>query len=141
MVSKVFDGLIRKILEAYIDHMVVNGRDFGDHLESLKIVFERFRKYRIKLNSKKCMCAVTSSMFLGHIMGKIGIKALPMQLQDILKLIEARAKKDIKMLTRRVVALSHFISRMIDRCKSFFQALCRKQTRFGEGSNQRNLGS
>lgn len=59
MVSKVFDDLIGRILEAYIDDTVVKGKDFEDHLQSLKIVFERLQKYRVKLNPKKCMFAVT----------------------------------------------------------------------------------
>lgn len=41
IVSNIFDGLIGKILEAYIDDIAVKRQDLEDHLQSLKTVFER----------------------------------------------------------------------------------------------------
>lgn len=123
MVSKVFKGLIGKILKAYIDDTVVKRQDFYDHMLNLRLVFERLQKYRVKLNPKNCMFAIRSKMFLGHVVDKKGIEAFPMQVQDIFKLPELRTKKEIQMLIGRVSTLSRFISRMIDRCKPFFSTL------------------
>lgn len=95
MVSKVFDGLIRKILKAHIDDTTVKGKDFEDHLQSLKMVFERLQKYEVRLNPKTCMFVVTSGMFLSHVFRKAGIEASPMLVQDILKLPNPRTKKEI----------------------------------------------
>lgn len=98
---------------------MVKGKNFRDHLQNLQIVFERFRKYRVQLNPKKCISVVISGMFLGHVMRKDGIEASSMQVQDIFQLPEPKTKKKIKILTGRIAALSRFISQMTDKCKPF----------------------
>lgn len=78
MLSKDFESLIRKILKAYIDGIRVKYDDFEDHIRSLRVVFKRLKRYKVKLNPKKCTFSIRLKMFLGHVVGRKGIEALPM---------------------------------------------------------------
>ena len=47
MVTKMFRRLIGKIVEVYIDDMVVKTNEPEDLLEDLKVVFDILRTYRL----------------------------------------------------------------------------------------------
>lgn len=49
--TKIFDDhLIHKIVECYVDDLVVKATSKEEHLEFLRIVFMRLRKYNLKMN-------------------------------------------------------------------------------------------
>ena len=50
----VLRGLNWQIVLAFLDDILVMGRNFNDHLNNLRLVFEQFREYGIKLKAKKC---------------------------------------------------------------------------------------
>lgn len=123
LVNRMFKQQLGKTMEVYIDDMVVK----SSHLEE---TFEVLRKYGMKLNPTKCAFGVSSGQFLGYIVSERGIEPNPEKVEAILKTSEPKSKRDIQVLTGRIAALSHFISRMIDRCKPFFTALRAKQANF-----------
>ncbi|RVX05575.1 hypothetical protein CK203_027369 [Vitis vinifera] len=53
-------------VEVYVDDMIVKSRGRADHLVTLERFFERIRKFRLRLNPKKCNFGVTSGKLLGH---------------------------------------------------------------------------
>ena len=73
------------------------------------------------LNPVKCAFGVSSGQFLLHIVTKRGIEVNPMQLESISGLDTLKSVRDVQRLTRKITALSRFISRMSDRCEPFFQ--------------------
>jgi hypothetical protein len=48
-----FKGLIDHSMVIYLDDVTVYSKQRGDHLQHLKQIFERCRKYGISLNPKK----------------------------------------------------------------------------------------
>lgn len=64
LVTKLYEGLVGKIVEAYIDNMVVKCEDFSSHLNHLEVVFERLRQHRVKLDPAKNKFGVTSKSIL-----------------------------------------------------------------------------
>jgi hypothetical protein len=50
----VLRGLTWDIVLAFLDDILVMGKDFEFHMENLEKVIERFRQYGIKLKSIKC---------------------------------------------------------------------------------------
>jgi hypothetical protein len=56
--STVFEGMVHETVECYIDDLVVKTRDRKNHQEDLRKVFERLRKYQLKMNPRKCTFAV-----------------------------------------------------------------------------------
>ena len=51
----VLQGLTWKEVLAYLDDVIVVGRNFEDHLANLDAVFARFRLHNLKLKPKKCI--------------------------------------------------------------------------------------
>ncbi|KAA0046267.1 RNA-directed DNA polymerase-like protein [Cucumis melo var. makuwa] len=69
--QKVFDDMLHKYVECYVNDLVVKSKRRQDHLKDLKIVFDHLRKYQLRMNPLKCTFGVTSEKFLGFIDGKI----------------------------------------------------------------------
>jgi hypothetical protein len=55
------------LVEAYVDDIVVKSRQTGDLVPDLTAVFEKLRKFQVRLNPEKCVfgvsqeCSSTSS--------------------------------------------------------------------------------
>ena len=56
----IFHDLIGKLVEIYIDDVVVKSTLAGGHLEDLRKVLERTRKFGLKMNSKKCAFGISA---------------------------------------------------------------------------------
>ena len=63
----IFHDLIGKLVEIYIDNVVVKSKSAGGHLEDLRQVLERTRKFGLKMNPKKCAFGVSAGQFLGFL--------------------------------------------------------------------------
>ena len=61
-------------VEVYVYDMIVKSRDRGDHLATLGCFFEMIRRYKLRLNPKKCTFDETFGKLLGYIVSKRGIK-------------------------------------------------------------------
>ena len=60
----VLRGLNWQIVLAFLDDILVMGRNVNDHLNNLRLVFEQFREYGIQLKAKKCdLCKKRSLLF------------------------------------------------------------------------------
>jgi hypothetical protein len=63
----IYHDLIGKLVEIYIDDVVVRSTSIAGHLEDLRQVFEQTRRFRLKMNPKKCAFGVLASQFLGFL--------------------------------------------------------------------------
>ncbi|KAM2803042.1 hypothetical protein PS2_046270 [Malus domestica] len=72
--QKIFNDMLHKNVECYVDDMVVKTKKRSDHLKDLRVVFERLRKYNLKMNPLKCAFGVTSEKFLSFIVKHRGIE-------------------------------------------------------------------
>ncbi|XP_059669126.1 uncharacterized protein LOC132314260 [Cornus florida] len=74
LINKIFDEMLGKTVEAYINDIVVKSKKKEEHPKHLQEVFDTLRKYNMKLNPSKCSFAVSSGQFLDHIINKRGIE-------------------------------------------------------------------
>ena len=65
MVTKIFQPLIGKSMEVYIDDMLVKSKERPDHTMHLQETFKLLRRHGMKLNPLKCAFGVNSGKFLG----------------------------------------------------------------------------
>ncbi|XP_058198489.1 uncharacterized protein LOC131314008 [Rhododendron vialii] len=128
MVYLLFGILIGKIMEAYIDDMVVKSLKVENHLSHLAEVFAILKKHKLRLNADKCAFGVSSGKFLGYLVTRRGIEADPNQISAIQQLKPPSTPREIQKLTGMAAALNRFISRSSDKCHVFFQTL-KKQSR------------
>ena len=57
----------------YLDDMIVFGCTEEEHLECLRVVFEHFREFNLKLKPSKCSFFQTEIVYLAHHVSKEGI--------------------------------------------------------------------
>ena len=70
----IFYDLIGKLVEIYIDDVVVKSTSAGGHLEDLRQVLERTRRFGLRMDPKKCPFGVSAGQFLGFLVHERGIK-------------------------------------------------------------------
>ena len=75
LVNKLFEPLIGKTMEVYVDDMIVKSRTDVDHNHDLRKTFNMLRAFSMKLNPKKCVFGVRSGKFMGFMISSRGIKA------------------------------------------------------------------
>ncbi|XP_057461067.1 uncharacterized protein LOC130751463 [Actinidia eriantha] len=117
--QKIFDDMFHKNIECYVDDLVVKTRDRNNHLEDLKKVFDRLRRYQLKMNPLKCAFGVTFGKFLGFIVRRRGIEIEQSKIEAILKMPEPRNIHELKSLQGRLAYLRRFISNLAGRCQPF----------------------
>ena len=77
MVTKMFGHMIGRIMEVYIDDMLVKSLRKENHVADLLQVFNNLMESRLRLNASKCTFDVSSGKFLGHIVSRRGIEPNP----------------------------------------------------------------
>jgi len=63
----VFEDMLHKTVECYVDDLVVKSKNRSDHLSDRRQIFERLRKCQLKMNPLKCAFGVTFGKFLGFV--------------------------------------------------------------------------
>ena len=77
MMSQVFEPLLGKTVEVYIDDILVKSRSQKDHLAHLREAFCLLRRHRLRLNLAKCAFTVSSGNFLDFLVSQRGIEMAP----------------------------------------------------------------
>ena len=68
-----FQYLLGKIMEVYINDMLVKSLRAENHIDHLRQSFKILHEYNIKLNPTKYVFGVASGKFLGYIVTQRGI--------------------------------------------------------------------
>ncbi|KAM1159057.1 hypothetical protein ACFX19_032843 [Malus domestica] len=96
--QKIFNDMLHKNVECYVDDVVVKTKGRSDHLKVLRIVFKRLRKYNLKMNPLKCAFGVTSGKFLGFIVKLRGIKVDQVKIKAIQSMPEPKNLHELNSL-------------------------------------------
>ncbi|XP_073120324.1 uncharacterized protein [Henckelia pumila] len=117
--QNIFDDMLHKNVECYVDDVVVKSKQRNNHLEDLRRIFERVRKYQLKMNPLKCAFGVTSGKFLGFIVRHRGIEIEQAKIDAILKMPGPRNIHELKSLQGKLAYIRRFISNLAGRCQPF----------------------
>ncbi|XP_070022327.1 uncharacterized protein [Nicotiana sylvestris] len=117
--QNIFDDLLHKNVECYVDDLVVKSRKRGDHLKDLRMVFELLRRYQLRMNPLKCAFGVTSGKFLGFIIRHRVIEIDQAKVDAILKMPKTRDIHELESLQGKLAYLRRFISNIAGRCQPF----------------------
>ena len=123
LMTKMFTKQLGRIIEVYINDMVIKSKEVDQHLWDIDKCFQVLRFYKMRLNPTKCAFGVSFGKFLGHIVTKHGIEANPTELQSIFGLDAPKSVREVQRLIGKIAILSRFILRMLDRCESFFESI------------------
>lgn len=64
-----FHDMMHKEIDVYVDDMISKSRIKDKHLDHLRKLFSRLKKYKLRLNPIKCTFGVRSGKLLGLIVG------------------------------------------------------------------------
>ena len=82
-ISLVLRGLSWKSVIAFLDDVVVLGRDFDSHMVNLSDVLRRFEQYKMKLKANKCQLLQDSVVFFGRLVSREGVQVPPGEITRI----------------------------------------------------------
>lgn len=88
---------IEKIMEVYINDMLVKSFCSENHLTHLSKMFDILQKYGMKLNSNKCAFGVSFNKFLGFMVNQQEVEA---NLNKITVVFEMEAPRTMKEVQR-----------------------------------------
>ena len=83
LVNIVLSGIPLHIAMAYLDDIIVTGSSFEDHFNNLDLVLGRLAEHGLKLSADKCSLFQPEVDYLGHRVGRHGIKPLAKNVQAI----------------------------------------------------------
>ena len=96
VIQFVLRGLTWTKTLAYIDDVIVLGKDFTDHVTNLELTFQRFRQHNLKLKPKKCSLFHTETTFLGHVVSFEGVAVNPDNITKVKKWPIPQSVKDVE---------------------------------------------
>ncbi|XP_071904292.1 uncharacterized protein [Coffea arabica] len=117
--QRIFDDMLHKNVECYVDDLVVKSKKREDHIQDLRRVFQRLRRYQLKMNPLKCAFGVTSGKFLGFIVHQRGIEVDRSKIDAIVNIPEPRNIHELKSLQGKLAYIRKFISNLAGRCQPF----------------------
>ena len=78
-----FHDIIHHEIEVYVDDMIFRSQIEEYHFDHLHKLFERLKKYKLRLNPNKCTFWVRSGKLLGFIVSSKGIEVDPAKVKAI----------------------------------------------------------
>uniref|UniRef100_A0A2N9G3H6 Uncharacterized protein n=1 Tax=Fagus sylvatica TaxID=28930 RepID=A0A2N9G3H6_FAGSY len=119
-----FHDMIHHEIEVYVDDMIAKSRTAQDHLTDLRKLFQRLKKYQLRLNPNKCAFGVTSGKLLGFIVSGRGIEIDPAKVQAIRSMPAPKDReRDPKLLGKEFNYIARFIAQLTATCEPLFKLL------------------
>ncbi|EXX71174.1 gag-pol fusion protein [Rhizophagus irregularis DAOM 197198w] len=83
LMDEVLRGYLWKFVMVYLDNVIIYSDTFEQHLEHLRVIFDRLEDAGLKLNPDKCSFVKEELEFLGHIVSNKGIRTDPAKIQKV----------------------------------------------------------
>ncbi|XP_040934509.1 uncharacterized protein [Gossypium hirsutum] len=93
-----FHDMMHNELEVYVDDMIAKSKTEEEHVQVLRKLFMRLRKFQLKLNPAKCTFGVRSGKLLGFVVSEKGIEIDPDKVRAIQELPPPRTQKEVRDL-------------------------------------------
>jgi len=96
MMNKILKDWLYEFAVVYIDDIMIYSKTYEEHLEHIEKVLSKLREVNLMLKLKKCKWCEQNIEFLGHIVGKGGLKPDPGKIEKIKNLKIPRNVKDVR---------------------------------------------
>lgn len=81
--NNIFSEYLHDFVVVYLDDILIFSRNEEDHFKHLTMVLDKLREHNLYANPKKCEFLTPELEFLGHIVGKDGIKVDPKKTDSV----------------------------------------------------------
>jgi hypothetical protein len=133
----IYHDLIGKLVEIYIDDVVVKSISTGGHLGDLRQVFEWTRRFGLKMNPKKCAFGVSVGQFLGFLVHEWGIEIGLKSQEAVRTMVPPTTKKELQQLIDKINFIRRFISNLSERMEPFMDLVkIKADEEFHRGAEQ-----
>ena len=95
----------------YIDDILVASTSEEEHLQHLKIIFERLKSYGVIVNPSKCTLGKHEAKFLGYLVSAEGTQSLPNKVQAIGSYPRPQTAKQLRQFLGMLNFYRRFISK------------------------------
>ena len=80
----------------YVDDILVKSKSFAEHLEHIKDLFQRLKKFNLKVKPKKCCLFRRKVQFLGSVISKNGIEIAESRIKAVEVMTRPKNKTEIR---------------------------------------------
>ena len=112
-------------------------KDQGKHFQILEQVFERCRKYKLRMNPMKCAFGVSARKFLGFLVHHRSISVDPAKTKAIVTMKRPTTIWELKSFLGRVSYIRRFMPRLASVTSSLSKLLKRGLSSLGELSSRK----
>lgn len=109
----------RKNVLIYIDDVLIMEKSFDQHLALVEEVLDTFQNHGIKIKPSKCSWFQSEVPFLGHVVGRSGMKKNPTYTKEVVDFPKPKTVEDL----RRFLGLLNFQRKFIPNCSSIAKPL------------------
>jgi hypothetical protein len=133
----IFHELMGRIVEIYIDDVVIKPLDHESHLNDVRKTLECTRKHGLKMNPNKCAFGVSAGEFLGFLVNEGGIKVGKKSMKAIDEVVPPTNLKELQSLLGKINFVRRFISNLSQKVLPFSPLLrIKKDQKFVWGDKQ-----
>ena len=111
----------RNQVVVYIDDILIMAPDFSQHVELVGQVLETLSSHNIKVNARKCSFFQSEVKFLGHIVGRFGLRKSP----EFVQVVKDFPKPQTIRELRSFLGLVNFQRKFIPHCSVISKPLTR----------------
>lgn len=123
-------------VEAFIDDIIIHGKDDIDHDKRLKKVLERLDVNQMTLNMSKCQIKQQQVIFMGHVISQQGVKPTPDKIEAIESFRCPKNKSELKSFLGLVLYVGARFEPSLAAATSPLRELLTRNERFEWGSQQ-----
>ena len=110
--TTIFHDMMHKKMEDYMDDIVVKSKTRARHFQTLEQVFERSRKYKLRMNPIKCAFGVSTENFLGFLVHHRGVNIDLAKVIAIATMRKPTTVRELKSFLGRVSYIRRFVPRL-----------------------------
>ncbi|XP_050374592.1 uncharacterized protein LOC126792152 [Argentina anserina] len=111
LMNQVLSDLLDRFVVVYLDDIVIYSSTLKEHVEHLKVVFQRLRDNKLYMKREKCSFAQDTIKFFGHIIERGRIR---MDMEKVRAIEEWQSPKNVKEL-RSFLGLANYYRQFIEK--------------------------
>lgn len=85
VMNEILTPFLRKLVLVFLDDILIYSPSLEQHVEHLRLVFQRLKDTKFFLKKSKCSFAQSSIDYLGHIISANGVATDPTKMEAMLK--------------------------------------------------------
>lgn len=133
--SKILESYIGRFVYVFIDDIIIFSGSLSEHVDHLRLVFEKCMEYNLRLKKVKCKFCQSKVRYLGHTISKDGILPNDDNIKKVMEMAIPRCPKEIRSFLGMTGYYRRFLDGYADLAEPLTK-LTRKNVEFVWGTDQ-----